>query len=162
MVVRGDKIHKHVKDSSSSELKILRELCSLKRRSENVLYPDYLQSIGLGVVIVMPREIPLQSVLSYSERWSFDLVSGLMFLHRRHIAHMDIKPSNLVCTRDSVLKIIDFNLAEYEVNLNTTKLKCRGTAGWMAPGWYYLFTRLTSALICIRSRTGHLIQPNFG
>ncbi|KIK53085.1 hypothetical protein GYMLUDRAFT_250668 [Collybiopsis luxurians FD-317 M1] len=66
---------------------------------------------------VLPTYSVLENLLSdktqYASRFlsmSYDLVNGALYLHSLGIAHMDIKPENLVYNSDFVLKYIDFNL----------------------------------------------------
>ncbi|KAI9046957.1 hypothetical protein LZ554_009032 [Drepanopeziza brunnea f. sp. 'monogermtubi'] len=40
------------------------------------------------------------------------LVQGLNYLHKNGIAHRDVKPENLLLTKDSTLKITDFGVSE--------------------------------------------------
>ena len=71
---------------------------------------------------------------------SYDLVHGALFLHNHGIAHMDIKPDNLVYNADYVLMYIDFDLA-LSVTDDQEKIESgfRGTDYWMAPGLSFWF-----------------------
>ncbi|KAF9070294.1 kinase-like domain-containing protein, partial [Rhodocollybia butyracea] len=75
---------------------------------------------------------------------SLDLASGLCFLHRHLVAHLDLKPDNLVPATDHpdslmffatqpVLKIIDFNLAARVAREDELLTLFQGTEGYMAP-----------------------------
>jgi serine/threonine protein kinase len=61
------------------------------------------------------------------------LVKGLAYLHEHKIAHRDIKPNNLVCDGNFVLKIIDFDTAIDVEDENTEVDDYCGTQGWTAP-----------------------------
>ena len=50
------------------------------------------------------------------------LIEGIYYLHSQYIAHLDIKPENIVITKDNVLKICDFNLSVLFENPNNNKL----------------------------------------
>lgn len=41
------------------------------------------------------------------------LLQGLAFLHANGVAHLDIKPENLLMTSESTLKIADFGMAQW-------------------------------------------------
>ncbi|EJD00377.1 kinase-like protein, partial [Fomitiporia mediterranea MF3/22] len=63
---------------------------------------------------------------------SRELIEGVAFLHRQNIAHMDIKPDNLVYGSHH-LYIIDFDVAVRCRDVDEmVKMSC-GTRGWSAP-----------------------------
>jgi len=57
------------------------------------------------------------------------LVTGLAYLHLRGIFHRDIKVDNLLVTRDGVIKICDFGLANYHVDDEGHEVKHKMHAG---------------------------------
>jgi len=59
-----------------------------------------------------------------------NLIEGLSFLHENEMAHLDLKPENLLISEDYKLKIIDFDLLYKK---GDRKLKGRGTKGYRAP-----------------------------
>lgn len=62
------------------------------------------------------------------------LLVGVDFLHSLQIAHMDIKPNNLLITEDKTLKIIDFDLSLIHCDKDAeVHGGSRGTSGFMAP-----------------------------
>ncbi|KAH9932356.1 kinase-like domain-containing protein, partial [Fomitopsis serialis] len=64
---------------------------------------------------------------------SYDLISGLSFLHTHNVAHRDVKPANLVYTADYRLQIIDFDIALRVVGEDEMREGFCGSAGWTAP-----------------------------
>ncbi|OIW04985.1 hypothetical protein TanjilG_24457 [Lupinus angustifolius] len=61
------------------------------------------------------------------------ILSGLAYLHRRHIVHRDIKPSNLLINSRKQVKIADFGVGRI---LNQTMDPCNsavGTIAYMSP-----------------------------
>ena len=48
------------------------------------------------------------------------LITGLEYLHSHHIAHLDIKPENLLIGHDYRLKIADFDQATTTISFTTS------------------------------------------
>lgn len=55
------------------------------------------------------NEGPLDSMLVKS--YTLQILRGLTFCHQRGVMHRDLKPQNLLVSKDGVLKIADFGLA---------------------------------------------------
>ncbi|KIK59633.1 hypothetical protein GYMLUDRAFT_120032, partial [Collybiopsis luxurians FD-317 M1] len=64
---------------------------------------------------------------------SFDLVHGLAFLHQLGIAHLDVKPENLVSNPDGILQVIDFSVSVSAPTEDYRIWGFRGTVDWTAP-----------------------------
>src|SRR5713226_4585353 len=71
-------------------------------------------------------------------RESLDLATqiarGLSAAHAHNIVHRDVKPSNIIITREHVAKIVDFGLARVIASSSATQsLNTSGTLPYMAP-----------------------------
>lgn len=62
----------------------------------------------------------------------FQILEGLVYLHRLGIAHRDIKGLNILLTKEGKIKIADFGVA-VNVKDNQKTLSAGGTPYWMAP-----------------------------
>ncbi|CAK65635.1 unnamed protein product (macronuclear) [Paramecium tetraurelia] len=60
------------------------------------------------------------------------ILSGLTYLHQHNVIHRDIKPDNILLTKDIVPKIADFGLSIQFENFDYSTCKC-GTFLYMAP-----------------------------
>ncbi|RUS16829.1 kinase-like domain-containing protein [Endogone sp. FLAS-F59071] len=62
-----------------------------------------------------------------------EMVLGIEYLHENDIVHRDIKPDNLLLSKDDVLKIVDFGVSEMFVKGNDRMKKSAGSPAFMAP-----------------------------
>lgn len=62
------------------------------------------------------------------------IISGMAAAHAHNILHRDIKPSNILLTRENIVKIVDFGLAQsMSDDSRTRSLTISGTASYMSP-----------------------------
>uniref|UniRef100_A0A7C8YK90 non-specific serine/threonine protein kinase n=1 Tax=Opuntia streptacantha TaxID=393608 RepID=A0A7C8YK90_OPUST len=62
-----------------------------------------------------------------------DIVSGLIYLHAHNIVHLDIKPQNLLVSRDGNVKIADFSVSQAFEGDNDELRRSPGTPVITAP-----------------------------
>ncbi|XP_040992570.1 serine/threonine-protein kinase GRIK1 [Juglans microcarpa x Juglans regia] len=68
-----------------------------------------------------------------ARKYMRDVVSGLMYLHAHNIVHGDIKPDNLLVTRDGIVKIGDFSVSQVFEDDNDELRRSPGTPVFTAP-----------------------------
>jgi serine/threonine protein kinase len=64
------------------------------------------------------------------------LLEALQHAHERHVWHRDVKPSNLLLTREGHLKLTDFGIAQIGSPASKPSEIIMGTPGFIAPETY--------------------------
>jgi serine/threonine protein kinase/tetratricopeptide (TPR) repeat protein len=74
--------------------------------------------------------IPVRESLNLA----IQIARGLSSAHARNIVHRDVKPSNIIITKDHAAKIVDFGLARVVATVSATQsISSTGTLPYMAP-----------------------------
>ena len=129
------------KDSQLKELHILQMFSRMKSTLNHTIpLLDTIPS-SLGSLLIIPYKTTLsegamfyESFRQISTRLSQELIEGVAFLHKHKVAHLDIKPNNIVYSLGSKrLYIIDFNLSMRCKDIEEMVTKSCGTVGWSAP-----------------------------
>jgi serine/threonine protein kinase len=71
---------------------------------------------------------PLAVALNYATQ----IARGLGAAHERGIIHRDVKPANIIVTRDGTVKLLDFGIAQRTDNASFSRLT-PGTIAYMSP-----------------------------
>src|SRR5262249_17418191 len=65
---------------------------------------------------------------------AIQITEGLSAAHAHSIVHRDVKPSNIIITKNRVAKIVDFGLARFVTTASATQsISSTGTLPYMAP-----------------------------
>ncbi len=68
---------------------------------------EYVRGGSLRDLIERAESLPVDVALSIA----YFTARGMVYMHEHHILHLDIKPANILLTRDGVVKVADFGLA---------------------------------------------------
>ncbi|KAF5384609.1 hypothetical protein D9757_007520 [Collybiopsis confluens] len=136
---------------TKSEGQLYDLLAALKGSSQFILHPLEITNTHSvngdfipDDIFIFPRCVSVADMLDYGVSgdmrdylalFCLDLTSGLEYLHNNLVAHLDVKPENLVVQHHyrPRLKIIDFNLA-IQVKSKTERVSfIRGTLDYVAP-----------------------------
>ena len=90
---------------------------------------EFVDGTALDTLLVPDRPTALARALA----WMGDLLQGLEFAHARGVVHRDVKPANLLITRDARVKIGDFGIARIESSTLTQAGAMIGTPSYMSP-----------------------------
>jgi len=94
------------------------------------------ETMGTGAAPA-PERLAQPGLRLYSEtrlRHAFaQLAEGLDALHRARLVHRDVKPSNVLVTRDGRVVILDFGLATEVADVSDEGVMGMGTIAFMAP-----------------------------
>ncbi len=109
-----------------------------RSRNSNFIIMEWIEGESLDKLI--PADgLDLKTALSYARQ----VVNGLISAHQSQVIHSDIKPQNIMLTRDGDIKILDFGIAgllqkpvDYTANELKAEGKSRGfngTPGYVSP-----------------------------
>ena len=125
----------------SDELAIHSFLVSVKSQANHTI--SILDEIALetGTIIVMPDErvlydVPDSIFKASGNDLAHQFLEGVRFMHENQVAHLDLKPDNLLVTitRSPLrLLIIDFGVSRRVSTKESWVKGYRGTEGWAAP-----------------------------
>uniref|UniRef100_A0A0D9V3Y5 non-specific serine/threonine protein kinase n=1 Tax=Leersia perrieri TaxID=77586 RepID=A0A0D9V3Y5_9ORYZ len=105
-----------------------------------LLVYEYVENESLDKYLF--GNVSTERLLAWNQRFkiAWGTARGLAYLHHEcleWVVHCDIKPENILLTRDFEAKIADFGLAKLSKRDNTSLnfTHMRGTMGYMAPEW---------------------------
>jgi eukaryotic-like serine/threonine-protein kinase len=93
---------------------------------------EYVQGCALDEYVKQRPELHLEDAISAMQQ----VLAGLAYAHGKDVVHRDVKPSNLLVTRDGLVKITDFGIAKIGPRSTTQTGLLVGTPQYMAPEQY--------------------------
>ncbi|XXG67512.1 hypothetical protein AAC387_Pa06g0843 [Persea americana] len=123
---------------SIHHLNMVRLIGFCAEKSFRLLVYEYMCNGSLDKWVFHKNE---RHVLDWKTRWNIitDIAKGLSYLHeecRQRIAHLDIKPQNILLDENFNAKISDFGLSKLiDRDQSQVMTKMRGTRGYLAPEW---------------------------
>lgn len=100
---------------------------------KNFVFSKYQPNLSLDKYMrVNKKTVTLQTITRLMEH----TLKGLMFLKEKNIAHLDIKPNNIIVSRDLSAKLSDFGQA-FHIKEDPSKHKHGFTVPYVAPEVFY-------------------------
>jgi serine/threonine protein kinase len=100
--------------------------------------PDTFAALVMEYVngIRLSKIDPERHVYFNPRRVAHELLAATAAIHDRNIAHQDLKPDNLLLTRNGTLKVLDFGLACLQTDIEQETFAPRGgTPQYQPPEW---------------------------
>jgi serine/threonine-protein kinase len=112
---------------------VVRAFDVIHTRTQLYLVLEYVEGRDLGSLVKERGKLPVPEAVGYAVQ----AARGLAYAHRCGIVHRDIKPGNLLLTRDGVVKLSDLGLARRHAQDEAIDLTKKGiwlgTPEFMAP-----------------------------
>ena len=89
---------------------------------------EYCEKGSMQKMIFNSPAVVKENLKSYVDQ----ICDGLLFLHENGVAHVDLKPDNILITADNQIKLADFGLSDFNPEEEKRK-EIRGTKIYMAP-----------------------------
>lgn len=93
------------------------------------LVMEYVPGYTLRTVLEQRNSMTPRVALAYLEA----IVDGLAAAHRAGLVHRDMKPENVLVSRDGRIKVADFGLARATTNFTGTGAALVGTVAYISP-----------------------------
>ncbi|HXN50549.1 MAG TPA: protein kinase [Candidatus Acidoferrum sp.] len=93
---------------------------------------EYIEGGSLDHFIELRKPLPLSVKLGYIVH----VCEALSFAHRHNVVHRDIKPGNIMVTKEGVVKVVDFGIARLTDMSLTQPNMMIGSRAYMSPQLY--------------------------
>ena len=93
---------------------------------------EYIEGESLDRIIEQRKPLPLSVKLGYMVR----VCDALSYAHSHNVVHRDIKPGNIMVTKEGVVKVVDFGIARLTDMSLTQPNMMIGSRAYMSPQLY--------------------------
>jgi eukaryotic-like serine/threonine-protein kinase len=102
------------------------------QKSFPYLLMEYVNGPALDKIIKFKKQLPLSQIT----RIAIQVCDALEYIHQHKVIHHDIKPGNIMLTKEDDVKILDFGLAyaeDFKDDVWADQISVGGTPVYMAP-----------------------------
>lgn len=90
---------------------------------------EFLEGDSLEKIVARRDQLPLSKKIGYMAQ----ICSALDYAHKHGVIHRDIKPGNIMLTKDGTVKVVDFGIARLVDTSKTQTGLMIGTPAYMSP-----------------------------
>jgi serine/threonine protein kinase len=137
--VHGERVI--LKLTDEHEVEVLRRLHGNQSTKQTRIIP--LLDVVDGRLMVLPLRTPLSHFLDLDAsvddvgELALQFLEGVAYLQHSSVAHLDLKPGNIVVQRDPKSKKVDLAIIDFDIavfaDAEPAISESSGTAGWCAP-----------------------------
>jgi len=137
----SQKKHVILKLTDQHEVEVLQRLHGNQSRKPTRIVP--LLDVIDGRLIVLPLRTPLLHFLHFDAvvddvgPLALQFLEGVSYMQHCSVAHLDLKPDNIVVQRDPNSKEVDLNIIDFNIavfaDAEPTTSASSGSPGWCAP-----------------------------
>ena len=100
-----------------------------KISGSNFLLMEYIEGTNLKILSTRGDEVVAENISNII----IDMALGLEQIHDCGFMHLDFKPENVLVSRNAVVKLVDFDLAQPKPDVPKKMSRNPGTPNYMAP-----------------------------
>ncbi|HXA56946.1 MAG TPA: protein kinase [Candidatus Acidoferrum sp.] len=90
---------------------------------------EFLEGDSLEKIVARQDQLPLSKKIGFMSQ----ICSALDYAHKHGVIHRDIKPGNIMLTKDGTVKVVDFGIARLVDTSKTQTGLMIGTPAYMSP-----------------------------
>jgi len=90
---------------------------------------EFVEGVTLKKKIMELKRFPLKDAIKIINQ----ICDALDYAHKKNIIHRDIKPNNIMLTKENTVKILDFGLAKILEDVISLQTRSMGTPFYVSP-----------------------------